>query len=308
MREVTIVFREDGAAAEVAAPEPYSDRPARVRSRRRVPIPVAVALGWLSVVILASIFANVLPISNPDLNVGAGIRTPPLHVASQFLGTDSFGRSILSRLIYGARVSLVAGFGASLVAMTLGLLVGVAAGYFRGSIDTAIGILVDSLLAIPGLILLIALAATLQPGLSTVVIGLAVISFPAFARLARGNTLLYCSAEFVLAARGLGATARTVIWREILPLVLRAVAAYAGVVCALLILAESALSFLGLGVPPPQPSWGNMISDGQDYLQSAPFLVFIPIIALFLTVLALNAVGDWLHHRSGTASKLSRSI
>jgi peptide/nickel transport system permease protein len=296
--------RQVEGIAEFSPLAPSLVDPGERRRRRRIPITVMLAIVWLAIVILSAIFANVLPIANPNVGVGVGIRTVPLHIASQPFGTDSFGRSILSRVIYGGRVSLAAGFGAVLIAMILGLIVGISAGYFRGKIDTVVGIVLDSLLSIPALILLIALAATLQPGIPAVVIGLALISFPAFARLARGNTLAYRSAEFVLAARGLGATAHRIIFREIFPLVLVSVTAYAGVISALLILAESSLSFLGLGVQPPNPSWGNMISDGLSNLQNSPFLVFIPMAVLFFTILSLNTLGDWLRDRSGVDSKL----
>lgn len=282
------------------APAITAEPAARVARRRsRPPIAVIVAVTWLVVVVAAAVFANVLPIADPFVNVGIGPKTRPFSNWPEFLGTDTFGRSILSRIIYGARLSLAAGVGSVLIALVSGLAVGTFAGYRRGRADWAIGVVTDAMLSVPALVMLLAIVAVLRPSLGTVILGLSLIAFPNFVRLARANTLRFASTEFVVAARGLGATTSTVLFREIFPSVLRSVSVFAAVICAVLILAEAGLSFLGLGVPPPTPTWGNMISDGRQFLASDPHLAFVPVGALFLTILAMNAVGDWLRSRSG---------
>jgi peptide/nickel transport system permease protein len=293
---------ESPAITEVA-PEPVAAGSPR-RRRRRTPVGVLVAMAWLGLVVIAALVADLLPLTDPGVDAGVGARVRPFQTAAEPLGTDSFGRSMLSRLVFGARVSLVAGVGAVTVALIMGLLFGVTAGYFRGKWEGAVGLLVDTLLAIPSVVLLLALASTLQPSLTTIVIGLALVSFPYFTRVSRAATLQYGEAEFVLASRGLGARAQTTLTREILPNVLVSVGAYAGVICAVLILAESTLSFLGLGVPQPTPSWGNMIADGRSFLQQEPYLIFEPIIVLSMTILALNTTGEWLRRRSDVAARL----
>ncbi|MER7005473.1 ABC transporter permease [Dactylosporangium sp. NPDC000555] len=280
--------------------------PASARKPRRRPwLGPATAIAWLTIVILAALTADLLPISEPDVDVGYGVQTPPFGVAAQVLGTDAQGRSILSRLIYGARVSLGAAATALVIAIVLGLIIGVTAGYVRGKLDTAIGLLVDVMLAFPALILLLALAAVLGSGISTIIIGLSIAAFPSFARLARSRTLQYAETEYVHAARGLGARRSTILLREVLPAVAPPVLAYAGVIAAVLVLAEAALSFLGLGVVTPTPSWGNMIADGRNYLQTRPHLVFIPATVLFLTILSCNTLGEWLRERSDAQTTAS---
>jgi len=275
---------------------------APARTPRRVSIGTIIAMAWLGLVVFGAIFANVLPLHDPSVDVGAGSKTRPFTDWSVPLGTDAFGRDELSRVVFGSRLSLAAGLGSVAIAMVLALAVGTVAGYRRGRIDWLVGVVIDAMLSVPALVLLIAVAATLQPSFSTVIIGLALIAFPNFARLARANTLRFASSEFVVASRGLGAKTHTVLLREIIPNVFRSVSVFAGVICAVLILAEAGLSFLGLGVPPPTASWGNMISEGRQYLESDPHLVFVPVAALFLTILAMNTLGDWLRRRANAGS------
>jgi peptide/nickel transport system permease protein len=210
----------------------------------------------------------------------------------------------MSRLIYGARASLEVAVGSVAIALILGLVVGVQAAYRGGWFDTAVGILTDSILAFPGLVLLLVLAAFLKPGTGTLVIGLSTLAFPNFTRLARANGLRYKSAEFVEAARVLGARTSTVLLREIIPNVIGVLAAYAGVVTAALVIAEASLSYLGLGIQPPTPSWGNMINDGQQVLATDPYLVLVPSVVLFLTVFSLTTVGEWFRARSDDSGRI----
>jgi peptide/nickel transport system permease protein len=284
--------------AKLSATETSSDRPfdtgPRFRQRRSL---ITGAASWLSLVVFVAIFANVLPIANPDADIGRGVRTLPFHAWPEFLGTDSLGRSEISRLVYGARASLEVAVGSVVIALIIGLAVGVRAAYSGGWFDTAVGILTDSILAFPGLVLLLVLAAFLKPGTGTLVVGLSTLAFPNFARLARANGLRYKSAEFVEAARALGARTSTILLREVIPNVVGVLAAYAGVVTAGLVIAEASISFLGLGIQPPTPSWGNMINDGQQVLTTDAYLVLVPCVVLFLTVFSLIIVGDWFRAR-----------
>jgi peptide/nickel transport system permease protein len=238
------------------------------------------------------------------VDAGHGVRTPPFTDWADPLGTDGLGRSVLSRLIFGARVSLFAGFAGAAIALAIGLVLGLLSGYLRGAVETVIGVVVDSILAIPGLVLLLSFGAVLGPRIETVIVGLSIIGSAWFARLARSSTLRIASAEYIAAARGLGARTGTILLREILPGVVYSVAPYAGVIIGNLILAEAALSFLGLGVQAPTPTWGNMIADGTLFLRQAPALALVPGAVLFITIFSVNTFGDWLRQRSDASSKL----
>jgi peptide/nickel transport system permease protein len=267
------------------------------RRRKHRPVLLIACMVWLGAVVLLAIFAGLLPLPNPDVSVGHGIRTLPFHSWDDVLGTDSLGRSELSRLIFGARVSLFAGVSATIIALCIGLVFGLVSGYMRGRVDTVIGVVIDALLAIPGLVLLMSLGAVLGASVKTVIIGLSLLGSVWFARLARSSTIRISTSEYVAAARGLGAKTSTILAREILPGVVQSVVPYAGVVLGSVILAEAALSYLGLGVVPPTPSWGNMISDGTTFLATSPMLVFVPGVALFLTLFSVNIISDWLRRR-----------
>jgi len=255
-----------------------------------------VPLGWIALVVLLAIFANVLPLADPSVDVGKGM-IGPFKDWPEFLGTDRLGRSQLSRIVYGARVSLTVGATSALIGMLVGGMIGVLAGYSRRRFDAIVGVATDAFLAFPALILLIALSAILTPSIPTLIIGLSLVSLPSFVRLTRANTLRFVNREFVLAARAVGARPRRIILRELVPNVIAPVAAYLPLITATLIIAESSLSFLGLGIRPPTPSWGTMIADGQASLRDHPYLVFVPATVLFITVFAINAIGEWLRSR-----------
>lgn len=288
-------------ATSVQVAEPVDTE---VLVRRRRPFGLLLAGSWLGLVLLTAVFAGLLPLADPSVDAGIGSRVAPFTTWPEFLGTDGLGRSQLSRVVYGARVSLAAGAASVGVAFVLGLAVGVSAGYFRGKWDTVVGVLIDTLLSFPALVFLMALAATMQPGVGTLVVGLSLVAFPAFARLARANTLQFARSEFVLATRGLGAKTRTILTKEIVPNVVPSLLAYAGVVGAALILAEASLSFLGLGVRPPTPSWGGMIAEGVRELRTQPHMVLVPSAALFLTIFSLNVVGEHFRSRTADPSRL----
>lgn len=256
------------------------------------------AVAWLTLVVGSAVLADLLPLRayddlvttlRPRTAIGARLPEP--------LGTDVLGRSVLSRLVYGARQSLAIGVLSAAVSATVGTVVGVTMGYVRGRVDALLGLVLDALLAFPALVLLMAIASIGRRDTATVVVSLSILGFPIFARLVRGQTLALADREFVMAARVLGATQRRIIFREILPNVLPLTLALVLLVVAVFVTAEGALSFVGLGVPPPHPSWGGMIDEGRPDLQGSPHLIFLPSGCLVLTVLSLRIVGERLQAR-----------
>lgn len=265
--------------------------------RRKRSFLVYFAYTWLALIILLTIFADLLPLASYATPVGLPRQGPAGGSLDLLLGTDGQGRSMLSRCIYGARVSLLVGAAAGVTGFAVGSVLGMVAGYFRRWSDGLVRLIADAMLAFPPLILLLALSTILTPSIRTLLLGLTLLVVPSFLRLARANTLTWSAREFVLAARNMGAGHRRILVREILPNVLPALGAYLPIVMAALIVAEGSLSFLGLGIPPPTPSWGGMIAEGKDSIGDTPLLVFVPSAFIFLTVFALNQAGDHLRHR-----------
>jgi peptide/nickel transport system permease protein len=222
----------------------------------------------------------------------ANLLAPPSM--AHLLGTDNVGRDILARVIWGARVSLIAGSGSVAIAVSAGSVLGLAAGYWRGLADDVVMRVMDAVLSFPALVLALALGAVLGAGLGSVLIALGVVYAPTFARLMRGQVLSIRTREYVDAARLLGAPDWRILVRHVLPNAAAPIVVQASLSVAFAILAEASLSFLGLGVQPPEPSWGSIINAGRGYLQQAPWMVFGPGAALFVTVLSLNFVGDAL--------------
>ncbi|HEY7498922.1 MAG TPA: ABC transporter permease [Vicinamibacterales bacterium] len=212
-------------------------------------------------------------------------------------GLDELGRDILSRLLAGARISLMVGIAVVSVSSLLGMLLGSVAGYFGGRVDDAISRVVDVLMAFPGILLAIALVAVLGPSLRNVVLALSVIGWVGYARLVRSQALRAREFEFVQAARALGAGAPRIVVRHILPTALPSVVVQATLGMAGAIIAEAALSFLGLGVQPPTPSWGTMLDAGRSHLFDAPHLTIFPGLAIAFLVLGFNFLGDGLRDR-----------
>jgi peptide/nickel transport system permease protein len=214
--------------------------------------------------------------------------------AAHPFGTDSLGRDVLARTIYGAKVSIQVALTAVLVAAALGSPLGVIAGYAGGRIETVLMRIVDVLLGFPALVLAIGLVAALGFSLTNVIIALGIVYVPQFARIARSAALSVSSEEYVDAAKALGYSKRHIVFREVLPNCLSPLLVQASLLMAFAIIAEASLSFLGLGVQPPTPTWGQMVSSGSGYLTTAPWISVFPGIAIFLTVLGFNLVGDGL--------------
>ncbi|WP_326818603.1 ABC transporter permease [Streptomyces sp. NBC_01762] len=268
---------------------------ATVRARRS--LLVYLSYGWLVMVIAAALLADVLPLASYAVPVGPPRQAPGFGSLDLLLGTDGQGRSILSRCVYGAQVSLVVGAVAGGLGAVVGTALGMSAGHFGGRCDAVVRLVADAMLAFPPLVLLLALSAILTPSVRTLLVGLTLLVVPSFIRLSRATTLTWEGRDFVLAARNMGAGHRRVLTREVLPNVLPSLGAYVPVVMAALIVAEGSLSFLGMGIPPPRPSWGGMIAEGKDAIADSPHIVLIPSLVIFLTVFALNQAGDHLRHR-----------
>jgi peptide/nickel transport system permease protein len=243
-------------------------------------------------VILTAILAPVIATHAPD-QVDVAARLSPPSVAHYF-GTDNLGRDIFSRVVYGSRISILAGFVATSIAVTAGTCLGLLSGYLGGYVDHVMMRLVDAFMAFPGLVLMIGFAAVFGPGLVNAMVAIGMTSIPGFTRLVRGQVLAIRERDFVESARATGATAGRIAWRHVLPNILPPIIVWASLGVAGAILAEAGLSFLGLGTQPPTASWGSMVNQGNSFLSRAPWMAVFPGAAIFLTVLGANLLGDAL--------------
>lgn len=261
---------------------------ARVLARRSTVVGFTIVAALAVVALMAPWIAPHDP-AHIDPAIGFAGRS-----ASHWLGTDNLGRDVLSRLVYGARLSLGIVLVATLLIMSAGVAVGIAAGYVGGLLDDVLMRLVDTILSVPSLLLGLAIVGTLGPGMGSLMFGLASIWWVGYARVVRGLVLSLRERGFVDAARALGATDRRIVICHILPSILPAVAVLASLEMGELVLAISGLSFLGLGVQPPTPEWGAMLNDGRTFFFTAPMLMLYPGLVISVAVLGFNLLGDGL--------------
>ena len=293
----TTLAPSDAEGAEI---EPVS----RAQRQRRLGVGGVLAIGWLAFVTLAALLAPVLPLDSPTQNFSSIVSQGP-GTDGHLLGGDALGRDILSRMVWGGRASLLLGVASVLLGLLVGGLLGLMAGYFRGRADTVLTVAFDVLLSFPALILAVTLVTVFASGEGTsatrrmvvLILALGVVSVPLLGRITRANTLAWAQREFVTAARALGAKDRSIMFGEVLPNVLPAMFSITLLGIAVVIVAEGGLSVLGVGVQLPTPSWGNILAEGRADLRRAPHIVMIPTIVIFLTVLALNYLGDIVRAR-----------
>ncbi len=262
----------------------------RVLARNRM---ATAALLVMIAAVLAATLAPYLPLVDPD-RVDTPHRLQPPLVAGHLLGTDEFGRDMLSRVIWGGRVSLLAGAGTAALAMVVGVGLGILGGYYTGWVEGLIMRLTDVLMAFPYILLAIAIVAGLGPGLRNAMIAIAIVGFPLYTRLARSIVLSVRAREFVEAARALGSPDRLILARHILPHLLSPVIVAFSLDVGAKILATAGLSFLGLGTQPPTADWGSMLATGRQFVILRPHVALLPGLAIFVVVLAVNLVGDAL--------------
>lgn len=273
-----------------------SDLPARGSSRawKKLKRNRSALFGFVLVAFFVAIavLAPILPIADPAATSWSAIRKPPSEL--YWLGSDEIGRDLLSRMIWGARASLLAGVVSVLLAVAVGVPFGLLSGYFGGWTDQIISRITDALLATPFLILAIALAAFLGPSLTNAMIAIGLSATPIFIRLTRGEVLSVKTEDYVEGARAIGLSDMAIMWRYILPNVFAPVLVQATLTVATAIIAEASLSFLGLGQQPPDPSWGSMLNVAKNFMTQAPWMAWWPGAAIFLVVLGFNLLGDGL--------------
>lgn len=282
-----------GVATSAPTEEVLADAAPQAAPRRRLGWFFWVSAIWLALVIVGAVFAPLLPLQDPNATASGALpfELPNIH---HLLGTDPLGRDLFSRVVWGSRISLTVGFGSIALGVLVGGLMGLVAGYLRGRVDTLLSALANIALAFPALVLLLAVVAFLGAHLLDITLAIGVLSIAPIFRVVRGATISFAELEFVTAARGVGATRSRVLFREILPNVVPLILSYALVFVAVSILAEAALAFLALSVPPPTATWGGIVAGGKDSLPNDPYICLWPAVALFLTVLSLNFVGDRL--------------
>jgi peptide/nickel transport system permease protein len=287
-------------AAVITAPAPAAAAAAPARRRG----PNALALAAAAVLVAVTLLALVvpwLPLLDPD-TVDTPNRLKPPLTAGHVLGTDEFGRDLLARLVWGARVSLLAGVATALASMLLGVTLGILGGFYTGWIETLVMRLTDILMAFPYILLAIAIVGGLGPGLRNAMVAIAIVGFPLYTRLVRSVVLSLREREFVEAARALGAGDGVILGRHVLPHLLSPVIVAFSLDVGVKILATAGLSFLGLGTQPPTADWGSMLATGRQFVVLSPHVALLPGLAIFVVVLTLNMVGDalrdWLDPRT----------
>lgn len=260
----------------------------RVLKRRK---PALVGIGFIGFLIVISVFAQYIAPFRPDDYTDAVTSPPSWH---HWFGVDHLGRDIFSRVIYGARISLWVGLLSVGISLTIGTTLGLIAGYFGGFVDNLIMRIMDIMMALPYVLLAILIATILGPSLENGILAIGIVRIPRFARLARASTLSVRTLTYVEASKAIGAPHRRIIFRDILPNILGPIVVYSTLSLGDAILSAAVLSFLGLGAQPPVPEWGAMLNEAQKYLINAPFMSIFPGLAIFLTVLSFNLLGDGL--------------
>jgi peptide/nickel transport system permease protein len=288
---------ELSAAAVRARPASRSMWTAIRKALRRNKI-AQVAVGILVIVVIIGIFGPWIAPHDPTAQDLTARLTPPFwakgHVPGHLLGTDSLGRDVLSRIIYGARISLLVGVAATLLSGVIGTVIGIVAGYYRRWLDVIFMRLADIQLAFPTILLALTVVVVLGPSLWFVILVLGFTGWVSYARVIRSEVLSLRSREYVTAARAIGDSDLQIMWRHLRPNVLAPLATIATLQVASMIIAEASLSYLGLGVPPTVPTWGGMLSDGQLYIRTAWWISVFSGVAIMLTTLAINITGDML--------------
>lgn len=270
----------------------------KASKQRKIPLTALFSFIWLGAIVVLVILRPLIPLPDPSVSDYTSVRTVPFVDAKHLLGTDQLGRDIFARVISGSGVSLAVGIGSTAISVVLGSLLGAAAGYFGGTWDRIVSWFNDIMLAFPMMIALIALTTFLGPSLPTIILGMGLVGTPLVARLARSSAMGYAQRDFVSAAKVGGASSARIVAREIIPNIALVVIPFAITMVALAITAEGALSFLGLGVPPPTPSWGGIMTEGRSELRTLPHIVFVPAITMCVSLLAINFVADWVSRLS----------
>lgn len=290
------------AVSDLSASSLFSSVRASLRtSRKKRSLDVWVPAGILIVLVAACFFGPWIA-GLPGPNAGSLLEARlPLFSPGHLLGTDALGNDLLSRSLYGGQISIEVGLGSMAIGFLVGGGLGIIGGYRGGVLDAVIMRILDMLLAFPSIILAFTVATFLGANEQNVIFAISFFTVPAFARLARATTLQLRERGFVVATRLLGARERDVLLRHVVPNVVPSLMTYGLLTVAIAMFIEAALSFLGLGIPPPQPSWGSTIASGQQYLSSAPWIVFVPATFLFVAVASLNALGDALRSRIESA-------
>jgi peptide/nickel transport system permease protein len=283
-----------------------ADRPLlRVRrgNGRRADVVLTVAVAWIAILLILAVTVQWLPLHSYLLPAGPPDQGP--NMSSEFFGTDASGRSVLSRVLFGARISLLISFVATAISFAVGAMLGLCSAYFGRVVRNVDDVIANSILSIPHLLLLMAIVLALGRSVTVITIACSIIYIPAFMRLTYATASTQLVLDYVVAARGLGASSSRIIFRELLPNTAPSLISYAALVLPAVMITEGSLSFLGFGIQSPTPSWGNMIGLGAQTLSVNPWESIIPCIFLFVTVYALNTIGDHMRKRIASQDRSS---